>query len=64
MTEKEVPLRISNEKVRRLCKSSAHTSPGSIINHTKEVFSDGWTRYVCCTCGQVKFTMGEEAEGE
>ena len=58
LTEKEEPIRISKEKVRRLCKSSAHTSPGANLIHTKEVFSDGWTKYVCHTCGQVKFTRG------
>jgi len=62
VTEEEVHLRISKEKVRRMCKSSSHASPGSLFVHTKEVFSDGWTRYVCNTCGQVKFTMGEEEE--
>ncbi len=58
MTEKEAPTLISMEKVKRLCKSGAHKPPGAILLHRKEVFSDGWTRWVCYKCGQVKFTRG------
>jgi len=60
MTEKEEPIRISKEKVKRLCKSKAHASPGKIVRHMKEVYSDGWTKWICLTsnCGQVKFTRG------
>ncbi len=56
--EKEEPVLISVEKVKRLCNSNYHGASGSIIMHTKEVFSDGWTRWVCFTCGQVKFSRG------
>ena len=44
MTEKEEPTLISTEKkVKRLCKC---WSKKPIIKlHTKEVFSDGWTRW-------------------
>lgn len=61
MTEKEEPTLISTErKVKSLCKC---WSKKPIIKlHTKEVFSDGWTRWVCSNCGKVKFTRGEEAE--
>jgi len=63
MTEKEEPKLLSTERiVKRLCKSSAHKPPGAITAHKKEVFSDGWTRWVCSQCGQVKFVLGEEAE--
>jgi hypothetical protein len=60
MTEKDGPTLISTEKkVKRLCKC---WSKKPIIKlHTKEVFSDGWTRWVCSNCGKVKFTRGEEA---
>jgi len=64
MTEKEKPTLLSAEKVKRLCKSGAHRPPGSITLHKKEVFSDGWTRWVCSQCGQVKFVLGDEAELE
>ena len=56
--EEEV-VRISKERIKRLCANSSHSVPG-IFSHTKEVFSDGWTRYVCLNCGQVKFARGEE----
>ena len=60
MTEKEEPTLISTEKkVKHLCKC---WSKKPIIKvHTKEVFSDGWTRWVCSNCGKVKFTLGEVA---
>ena len=64
MTEKEELTLISTERVKRLCKSGAHRSPGSILPHKKEVFSDGWTRWVCSKCGQVKFTIGMTFKGE
>jgi len=60
MTEKEEPTRISKEKVKRLCKCWTKKMDPILKIHTKEVFSDGWTRWVCSNCGQVKFTMGEE----
>ncbi len=57
MTEKEKPTLISTErKVKRLCKC---WSKELILKlHTKEVFSDGWTRWVCSQCGKVNFTRG------
>jgi len=59
MTEKGEPRLISTERrVKRLCKSGAHKPPGAILLHRKEVFSDGWTKWVCYKCGQVKFTRG------
>lgn len=60
LPEKEEPVRISKEEVKRSCKSKSHDPPGKIVRHTKEVFSDGWTRWVCLAtnCGQVKFTRG------
>ncbi len=63
MTKKEEPTLISTEKkVEHLCKC---WSKKLVIKlHTKEVFSDGWTRWVCSNCGKVKFTWGEEATGE
>jgi len=65
MTEKEEPTLLSKEKVKILCKcwTKKPTSP-TLKTHTKEVFSDGWTKWTCSECGQVKFTMGEEAEAE
>jgi len=60
MTEKKKPVPISTEKVKRLCK--CWSKEQTIKLHTKEVFSDGWTRWVCSQCGKVKFTMGKEAE--
>jgi len=47
MTEKEEPTLLSTEKVKRLCESGAHKPSGVIVLHKKEVFSDGWTRWVC-----------------
>ena len=63
MTEKEEPTLISTEKkVEHFCKC---WSKKLVIKlHTKEVFSDGWTRWVCSNCGKVKFIRGEEAAGE
>ena len=67
MTEKEEPTLISTEKINHLCKcwSKKPTLP-TLKTHTKEGYSDGWTKWVCSECGQVKFTIGmtfEEAEG-
>lgn len=60
-TEKEEPTLISTEKAKRPCKCTKldHRDP-NIRNtlHRKEVFSDGWTRWVCSKCGQVKFSKG------
>lgn len=69
MIEKEEVTLISKERVKRLCKSNAHRAPGasghkSKIMHTKEVLSDGWTRWVCSNCGQVKFSKGITYEEE
>jgi len=61
MTEKEEPMLISTEKVKHLCK--CWSEDPILKRHTKEVFSDGWTRYVCSNCGKVNFKRGEEAEG-
>lgn len=61
MTDKEEPTLISKEKkVEHLCK--CWSKKPAIKLHTKEVFSDGWTRWVCSNCGKVKFTLGEVAE--
>ena len=57
LTKKE-PIRISKDKVQKLCQSNYHGTSGSTLMHTREVFSDGWTRWVCLTCGQVKFSRG------
>jgi len=62
MTEKEEPTLLSKEKVNHLCK--CWSKKPSLKFHTKEVFSDGWTRLVCSQCGKVKFKRGEEAEVE
>ncbi len=63
MTEKEEPtLILTEKKVEHLCK--CWSKKPTIHPHTKEVFSDGWTRWVCSNCGKVKFTRGEEAEAE
>jgi len=56
MTEKEEPTLISKEKVEYLCKCWSKKS--TIKLHTKEVFSDGWTKWICSKCGKVKFTRG------
>ena len=64
MIEKEEPTLISKKMARYLCKCrkiSKKDTPKT-TTHTKEVFSDGWTRWVCSRCGQVKFSRGEEAE--
>lgn len=63
--EKEEPVRISKEEVKRMCKSKAHHSPGKIVRHIKEVYSDGWTKWICLAtnCGQVKFTRGGDGQG-
>ena len=63
MAEKEEPTLISKKKARHLCKRSKH-DPHKATPHTKEVFSDGWTRWVCSKCGQVKFTKGMTFEEE
>jgi transposase-like protein len=64
MTTKRKIMLISTEKVNHLCKCWTKPRPPSLKRHTKEVFSDGWTRWVCSNCGKVKFTWGEEATGE
>ena len=56
MTEKKEAALLSTEKVKRLCKCWSKKS--TIKLHTKEVFSDGWTRWVCSQCGKVNFTRG------
>ena len=67
-TGKEKIILISREKVKRLCKSKSHKAlrstrrkfPGTMVFHRKEVYSDGWTKWIClnANCGQVKFSMG------
>ncbi len=66
LPEKEEPVRISKEKVKWPCKSKAHDPPGKIVSHTKEVYSDGWTKWTCLAnnCGQVKFTRGGTVKEE
>jgi len=52
---------ISTERnVERLCK--CWSEEPTLKRHRKEVFSDGWTRYVCARCGKVKFTWRKEAK--
>ena len=58
MITKGDPTLLSTKEVKRLCKSNTHRPPGLITLHTKEVFSDGWTKWICLSCGQLKFTMG------
>jgi len=59
MTEKEEPTLISTEKIKILCKCwTKKPTPPTFKTHTKEVFSDGWTKWICSECGQVKFTIG------
>jgi len=41
---------MAKKKVRYPCKCS-RTDP----EHTMEDQEDGWTRYVCSSCGKVKF---------
>ena len=54
MTEKEKPTLLSTEKKsQRLCK--CWSKEPALKRHRKEVFSDGWTRWVCSNCGKVKF---------
>jgi len=63
LTEKEGPILISTErKVERLCKCWTKKVPPTLKLHMKQVFSDGWTRYVCARCGKVKFTWRKEAK--
>jgi len=54
--EKEEPTLISKKKVKHLCK--CWSKKPILKRHTKEVFSDGWTRWVCSNCGKIKFTTG------
>ena len=56
MTEKEELTLISKEKIEYLCK--CWSKKPTIKLHTKEVFSDGWTKWICSKCGKVKFTRG------
>ena len=58
MAEKEEPTLISTEKVKHLCK--CWSEDPILKRHTKEVFSDGWTRYVCSNCGKVNFSRGKK----
>ncbi len=65
MTEKKVkPTLISTGKVKHPCKCTviSKKDPPKTTSHTREVFSDGWTRWVCSKCGQVKFSKGYEEE--
>jgi hypothetical protein len=45
---------MAKQKVRYPCKCSS-VDP----EHTMEDGGDGWIRYVCSSCGQVKFSRGE-----
>jgi len=65
MTEKEEPTSLSKEKVKIRCKCwiGKHEKP-TFKTHKKEVFSDGWTKWTCSFCGQVKFTIGMTFEEE
>ncbi len=58
VTEKEEPTLISKEKAKHPCKCSEHRA----VLHKKEVFSDGWTKWICSKCGQVKFTRGKTSK--
>ena len=56
----EPVVRLSRGKGRRPCKCTVagkKVPPGFIL-HSEEVFSDGWTRWVCSGCGGVKFSFG------
>jgi len=55
-TEKVEPTLISKEIVKHLCK--CWHGKQTLKLHTKEVFSDGWTKWTCSECGQIKFTKG------
>ncbi len=46
----------AKQKVRYPCKCSK-VDP----QHTVEAQEDGWTRYVCSSCGKVKFAWREGA---
>ena len=57
------PTLLSTGKAKILCKCwSGKPKPPTAKLHSKEVFSDGWTRWVCSNCGKVKFTMGMTLE--
>jgi len=62
MTEKEEPTLISTEKVKHLCKCWSEEPTRK--RHTKEVYSDGWTKLVCSNCGKVNFKRGQEVEAD
>ena len=63
LTEKEKPTLISIEKkAELLCKCWTKKRPPTLKLHMKQVFSDGWTRWVCSTCGKVKFNWRKEAK--
>jgi len=47
---------MAKQKVRYPCKCNK-TDP----EHTKEDSGDGWTRYVCSSCGKVKFLWTSSA---
>ena len=40
------------------CRKSGEDDMPKLTLHRKEVLSDGWTRWVCLKCGQVKFSRG------
>ena len=61
--EPEEIILLSKKRVKYPCKCSQHDPPKPLL-HTKEVFSDGWTKLICGRCGQVKFKFGKELEGE
>ena len=47
---------MAKQKVRYSCKCN-RTDP----EHTIEDAGDGWTRYVCSSCGKVKFAWSSGA---
>ncbi len=51
---------ITKEKGKRPCKCSTH----KVINHKKESLSDGWIKWTCAKCGQIKFSLGVTFEEE
>jgi len=54
MTEKEKTPLISTKR-----KSNISASVGCARKlYTKEVFSDGWTSWICSNCSKLKFTRG------
>ena len=53
--ENAEPTLISKEKVKHPCK--CWYGKPTLKLHTKEVFSDGWTKWTCSECGKIKFRI-------